>query len=468
MSSRITSSNKASSSKNPNNKKNAYDYAGKKTERKPSKPSLAQSSHHKGTRRAPFVDRKREFRKVLDLIQKSQRFDLPAGVEVTDIHADLAKVHIPYNSEDERAYLWRGAVIDYIRMVVVKWGVRTNILRVADDTQLEEVESIKPKEGNTFYFSAVFDGAVVSVFKYKGHVYFSTGRSLGVVSSSHPGAINIAENFQLIAPQGMLGEMFAEEVHTNIYYYDYILLVKGTLDVTKADVAVPSLIFTNRSRLSSDVSGSARAFTPVSDLVLTETDIYPTKPGFYSTNARLPMPVAQKYMSGAVTGAPEAVLAVERDAKTDKIVKMTRIQPDAVHARHLVRGDVQSVAVRLSQIIGDYEYDATTGDLIPFNAKAPIIRIPQEVSGGMLAALRVALYSALPEMRREDIDSAYSTIASLTDRLSHFFTIKKNPHHPALHYWEEAQGKTAEERAKIVMRMDQETLFHSLRWYKLV
>lgn len=468
MSSRITSSNKASSSnqKGPNNKKNAYDYAGK-TQKKAPKPSLAQSSHHRGPRKNYAPNRKAEFRKVLERIVKSQKFDLPVGTEVTDVHNDIAKVHVPYESTDERAYLWRGAVIDFIRMVVVKWGVRTNILRVRDDAQLSEIEEIVPKEGNTFYFSAVFDGAVVSVFKYKDTIYFSTGRSLGVVSSSHPGAVNIGENFRALIPDGMLDDMFSKEVPTNVYYYDFILLVKGTLDVTKANVATPSLIFANRARLGQDVSGSPRIVTPVSELKLSEVNIYPVVPGFYDSNARLPMPVAQHYMSGTVTGAVEAVIAIERDAKTDKIVKMTRIQPDAVHLRHQVRGDVQSVAVRLSQIIGDYDYDASTGQLIPFDSKLPVISIGStELT--MLEALRIALYGALPQMRREDIDQAYSTISALTDKLSHFFTIKMNKNHPALHYWEEAQNKNPEERAKVVMRMDQETLFHSLRWYKLI
>jgi hypothetical protein len=429
------------------------------------KATLAQpSAPQKGGPRRQFIDHRREYNKALDLIKA--HFSLPEGAYVTDVHSDLAKVSVPYDSDATDASLWRGAVVDYRRGVVIKYGVLSSLVRVANDTKLEDVVEAQPEEGDIFYYTPVFDGALVSVFKYKGTVYFSTGRSLGVNKSAHVGATNISDGVRNNMPEGLLESLFQEDIPTGIYHYDFILLEKGTLDVTKAPVAIPALIFTNRGRLSNSVSGYARTVEIVSDKTLNETQLFPNEPGFYASVAKIPTPIAQDWFSGAITGHREDVLAISANKDTEKVKKMVRIQSEEAHARHLVRGDVANVAVRLTEIIGDYEYDEKNGELVPWDARKSTIRIGANVD--MMDAVKAALVASLPDMRQKDIDTAYELIKKLKEKLVHYFTVRYNPKHPAAPYWQATQGLTQSQIEDKIWRIDQNVLFQSLRWYKLI
>lgn len=436
---------------------------------KPQKPSLARPDRRNRNRVIYQNPRKR-----YDRVQTSIREafpGLPESASVIDVQGPLAKIHVAYTDASTDAHRWRGAIIDWRTNRVIKEGNTTGSIKVPEGTLLSELPEAQPKGNGPFYFAPVFDGAVVSVFKYEGMVYFSTGRSLGIESSGHLGAINIPEVLKSNLPAGLMESMFPEEITTNIYYYDFILLDRATLDVTRTNITSDTaVIFLERGRLL-NTSGSVRAVTIDEGKTLDEATPYPTEGGFYKSSSRIPMGIAQRYLDGELSGAElastgEAVLAVERDATTDRIISMTRIESSAYTARHNIRGNVQNLVVRLTQLIGDYVLEDDR--LVPLKSGDPIIILPSD-STSMLDSLYEILLASLPTQREDELEIAMSKIRSLIDRLSHFFRIPYNPKHPAAVYWNRAQDlRTNAQRENLVLRMDSETLYATLNWYRLL
>jgi hypothetical protein len=421
---------------------------------------------NKGNASRPHFDKAGD-RRAKDAILKnfSTKYDLPAGAFISETHNSLAKIMVPYESTDPRAPVWRGAVIDYEHGFVVKPGVRSQIVRADDlDAFLATLES---SSKDTFEYVPFVGGAFVSLFKYNGTVYNSTGRSLGF-SHTHPGAVSVADSLASIVK---VDGLFEKDVGTYTTSYDFILLTPGTLDVTKADLALPSVIISGTTTLSSDVHGSPRTTQLPIDNVLGADDFYPTKAGASYRAESLTVENAKKWLSGEVTGAPEELLVTRTTSNGDKFTY--RLQPQAAYDRHLLRGDVADVTTRFVQLLSEYEfsYDATTDSeiLIPTHGKNEVIHLSPR--GGLtdLQVLAHNMEAVLPLSRKQDVARAVSNVNTLTTKLTQYFSAKThNDNHPAAEYYNEFHKYTKAEMAKKLWTLPENTLFASLRWYKLV
>ena len=438
MSSRRTQSNKSTGT---------YNYASK------GKPT--NRTHGDGARR------EKERRSKLIETLRNKLPDIPFDAFISDTHNSLVKVMVPYSSSDPRAALWRGSIVDYERSVVIKYGSRVTSLDVPDDfdiaTQPEATETnavLEPGLG----------GALVSVFKYKGVVYFSTGRSLGVNASAHPGAINIKEKLIEVLPEGLIESLFDSSVVTYKVAHDFLLLDASTLDVTRAPIALPSVIYNGTSCLTSSVSGSSRTETVVPPFSLTSESLYPTEPGFYSMPRDITLERAQQWLSGEVTGVPEDVLIVQEVGPCDR--RLTRLRPYASHVRHLVRGDVASIPVRLTELLADYDYEVESGDLVPLARGQATIHLQPNLLAE--EAIRDELIKSLPLSREEETRNGLTAIFDLKKKLMSFYQGKYNPNHPAAPYHQKYHNLPLHELSMSVWKMTQEDLFFSLRWYKLI
>ena len=476
MSTRNTSSQSSSGS--------AYKYAVKS--RKPAPKYVASSSISNEDKSAParsissaYPPRGPRFDKAGDRREKEKilanfatKYSLPTGAFISETHRDLAKIQVPYDSVDPRAASWRGAVIDYAKGFLVKPGARTQIVRVGDDVgALDEfLATLDLSPNDKLEYVPFLGGAFVSVFKYGGQVYFSTGRSLGVSTSTHPGSINVRETL-LAALGDRYNDLFEEDVPTYQTSYDFVLLTPGTLDVTKADLALPSVILVGTSTLTADVHGSPRTANIPIGQILDANTYYPTQPDLYFRSESLTEENAKKWLSGGVTGAPEELLVTRTDV--NGTVHNYRLQSEASYQRHLVRGDVADVTTRLVQLLSDYNfsYDATTGmdTLISLDGREEVIHlhVPHLLSDLQTIAAEMKL--ALPVSREKEVDAAVKRVHQLADRLTKYFAgNSRNPNHPADEYYTEFHKYNRETREQKVWTIPQDVLFSTLRWYKLV
>ena len=422
--------------------------------------------------RPSYQNKKVGYNRVISALRQSFA-SLPEGADVVDVHGNLAKIHVPYDDNSAHAHLWRGAIVDYNKKKVIKEGYRNETVHVPDSEDLSTLPAANP-ESKSFYFSPVFDGALVSVFKYEDTIYYSTGRYLGVNNTrTHPGALDITSELKKLLPEGLLDELFDEDSETVVYYYDFILLHEDTLDSSHADVALPAVVHAGRNTLL-NTSGSARAVEIRSGMDLGETDLYPTKPGFYNSVPRIPMGVAQNYLSGRTTGAGEALLVIETDPIKKRTSRITRIESEAYTARHNIRGNVARVLHRLSEFMADYYVDEENKLLVPTEnkkgAKAIYYGASHTEDDELFHIARTVLIEALPQARTGEVDEAIRRVHLLIDKLTHFFRSNDpNKRHPAYAYYKLGHGaKSRSEREKIVYSMDLDTLMRSVRWYHLL
>lgn len=446
---------------------------------KHSKPSLRAESSKPG-KRTYFV--RKDFRayKKIETLIKEKMVDVPENATVVDVHRNLVKIHVPYTDLSARASRWRGAIIDWKEMRVIKHGNISSIIRLGEGVSLDNPAVIGhihlTDENKIVYFVPVFDGALVSVFKYEGVVYFSTGRSLGKEAPHHYGALNIPETLKSIVG-AELDSMFPEGINTNMYYYDFILIHKDTLDVTRADVTTePAAIFLERGTLLYYPSDSSARGWKLEATPLNETHLYPTEGGLYTSTVRLPLGIAQDYISGATTGYGEAVLAIERQKKADgtegPIKKVTRIESAEYSARHAIRGNVQNLVKRIIQLIADYElvYTDEGMKLKPLSPDNPVILL-QDTHEDLLQHVVDALRSSLPLQREGELDTSLDIMEDLIGKLTDYFKNRKfNERHPAGAYWDSAPEKNAskDQFEDYILRMDEDTLMQCLFWYKLI
>ena len=445
---------------------------------KSEKPSLRTDTKPKTYTR--FIRKDFKMFKKIETLIKEKMAEMPENATVVDAHRNLAKIHVPYTDLTTKASRWRGAIIDWKEMKLIKIGNISSIVRLGEGVSLDNqvvLDHIQlNNESKIVYFVPIVDGALVTVFKYEGVVYFSTGRSLGKEVSSHYGALNIPETLREVVGVNLEG-MFPEGITSNMYSYDFVLIHKDTLDVTRANVTTePAAIFLERNTLLYYPPDSSARGWKLEATPLTETHPYPTEGGLYVSGVRFPLGAAQDYVSGVTTGYGEAILAVEREkmvgGKEGPIKRITRIESAEYSARHAIRGNVQNLVKRILQLVADYELVNTDDglELQPLSPNNPVIAL-QDTHEDLLRHIVDALRSSLPLQREEELDDSIAVVHSLISKLTDYFKNRKfNDKHPAGSYWDSAPDKKASQNEfeDYILRMDEGTLIQSLFWYKLI
>ena len=435
----------------------------------------SQHSHSRTRHRSPRGTRynRSHDRAKIQLMERlrSNYSDIPAGAYVSEMYGPLAKVTIRYGVESD----WRGAIIDYEKLLLVKRGTDMRNILLEDGDNVEDVKNELLRDYQeatgvdavTSRTTPVLGGTFVSVFKYDGIVYYSYGRTLGSPDVYIPeGGIDVREKLLEILPEGTIESLFDESIHTYTACYEFIVLDNATLDVTQAPLAVPSVIFNGVTRLEVGVRGSPRVGT-IDAIELTNEEPYPTAPGVYSNkNVSYDSEEAQAWFDGYVTGAPEELLV---NYKSDGFAAIFyRIQPISSEVRHLIRGDVGSIAIRLTQAMGEYEVVDGVGQF-SLQGRDGRVHFLEEIEGvRRLTTLEKALAASLPHSRRDELTDAIRRVNILQRRLYGYFTGPPNDKHPLRTEYERLHKLRGKKLADAIWQLSPRELYHSMRWYRLI
>lgn len=417
---------------------------------------------------------------------------IPDSLKITDSQYNIVKLYVDREDQSRAARLLRGAVMDLDDNVkrIIKRPSAYEVRTEPDDASLEDLiqdfvevaigpnfkgddeytYANEPTYTNEFSVrvSPVFDGSVVSVFKYKGVIYFSTSRQLGTGNSRHPGAAHIRT--LMLALLGPYIDLMFGTRDTDAWYYDFILVHPDTLNVTKA-LTSESLVFLNSARLSIDpttvettpvfdfksefegirnqqfeteLDAAAQIpdlvyMTPTTPLPAVATPMgyvypvgaptyttvhyinevrnslnqpYPTRPGYYTGFYYdiEQLDDAQLYYSGLVTGSPESVFVsiVLHNSRAGDKEYLYKIESESYVNRHKIRGDVQNLTIRILQLLQSSSLDDIDGPALTFDMDDTFMVYSVDEGIGHMRAVYDVLHHSLPPARYVELNGAYT------------------------------------------------------------
>jgi hypothetical protein len=417
---------------------------------------------HRDTNVYHYTSRPRRTNQLYDYIidrLKQKYDDVPTTAYISEIAGPLAKVMVPYEGDPSR---WRGAVVDHNDLQLVKSGTDMETIEVADSVTLEQVAEDLVIDLPTARLLPVLGGTYVSVFKYDGEIYYSYGRTLGRPARIPEGAVDVRKVLLEVLPVGTIDSLFDPSVDTYTTCYDFTVLDNATLDVTRAPLAVPSVIYNGTSSLDLSVQGSPHVSDPSSTVTLDNKTPYPTHRGYYNQIDSLTEKEAADWLSGRTTGAPEEVLIIYGDS-------LSRIQPMSANIRHIIRGDVGSIPVRITQMMSEYEEDSQGRGQFRLSGRGGREYIIEAIEGVPLkTTLERALVQALPPSRREELTQGMKKIQILENRLYDYFSRRQIRSHPLEDEYPRLHGKRGNDLVDAIWDLGTKNLYTALKWYRLI
>ncbi len=415
----------------------------------------------------------------LDIVKQILGKPIPPSLFISDAHAGLVKVYADRSDHSDRANRLRGAIVDIREGRVIKYPPSYKTIHARNDTDLEslidhlyfEATRDKPQQNQNIpyevNFSPVYDGSLVTAFKYQGEYYFATGRSLGINPIRHIGAYPIRHAMMHWIGNYLL-DMFGEDP-TSPWYYDFMLISQFTTNVTKAATS-ESIVYMGTGRLSLDPESVRQTLKPfdigavfreqeaarVAAYGYMESEYFPTQVGFYQSRRFEPsirsgvteadegtdefveyetalddLEVAQEYFDGVITGYPESVLVTFtfKDPIRGDQEHMFRIEPIAYTRRHAIRGDIQHLGIRFLEILRDARvthigYAPEEGIQAHYSHEPEpwIIEYQghqyQSEGQDRLQAIYYLLRESIPWSRHPELDQAYEMVEAYLEKLS--------------------------------------------------
>lgn len=396
---------------------------------------------------------------------------IPDNANIVDMHGPLALITVPFSSSDS---YWRNSIIDIVELRVIKHGIPITRYELEND---EELPSYEGTNKNVTY-SAVFDGAQVSVILYKGVVYYVTSKRLGINKVAHRGAADVGQLLREIS--GLeISYLWPEGTETGLYFHNFIVVDSATLDVTRADVG-RCVVYMGYDTLYNLPPGASTAkFTPGSswkpiDKLIPGNGIYYAS---YSSKENV-----EAYLQGFITGAKESAIVTFYDEK-GRPKEVHRYNTKDYNERHKLRGDIQDIFTRVLQLMTTYELSEDLNEVVlreGYSESEELKFVTETVEKEGRPKLMIlidiifdSLRASLPLSRMEEIDMAKGDIYNFIYLCADYLSRTKNDRHPLSKLQDDLPKLTTLNSMYYIQEyfyniVDYETLIGTARWYHFI